>query len=71
MSKSNSSSTRFILLSIVLSSCLTSLPPLISGFLLLEISVTFGVDVGIGAQIRTAASVLGVIFAFVMGALSV
>jgi predicted MFS family arabinose efflux permease len=38
---------------------------------LLEISVTFGVDVGIGAQIRTASSVLGVIFAFVMGALSV
>jgi len=62
---------RFILFSLVVSAFSTWLPWVLAGLLLIEIGESFGVSVGVTGQIRTISSLLGVLTAFIMGALSV
>jgi DHA1 family putative efflux transporter-like MFS transporter len=49
----------------------TGFPQLIASLLLIEISLSFGVSVGVASQIKTAAFVVSVIMGLVMGGLSV
>jgi len=60
-----------VLPSLVLSRCVTALPPLVLGLLLIDIGETFGVHVGLTGQMRTASSFIGILFALITGALSV
>ncbi len=62
---------KLILPSLVISNFAIQLPPIVVGLLLVDIAHTFGQPVGITGQIRTLAMVLGVIFALLMGVLSV
>lgn len=62
---------RLILPSLVVSRCVTALPLIVTGLLMIEIGETFGVPVGISGQIRTASSILSIVFGLIMGALSV
>jgi len=65
------SSKRFILPSLVLARGVTQPPLIITGLLLIEVGNTFGVPVGVSGQIRTASFIISIIFALLMGALSV
>ena len=65
------SSGRTILPSLVIARCVVSPPLIVTGLLLIEIGNTFGVPVGVAGQIRTASSILGIIFALLMGVLTV
>lgn len=65
------SSGRLIFPSLVIARCVVPGPLIVTGLLLIEIGDTFGVSVGVAGQIRTASSILGIIFALLMGALSV
>jgi predicted MFS family arabinose efflux permease len=60
-----------LLLSLVISSFATQPPLIITGLLLIDIGLTFGYPVGVVGQIRTMASVVSVIIALLMGAMSV
>lgn len=64
------SSSVWLLLSLVLARGATQPPIILMGLLLIDIGTTFGVPVGVSAQIMTASYVLGIIFALFMGALS-
>jgi len=65
------SSSRLMLLSFMVSSFSTQPPGLITGLLLVDIGLTFGVQVGVSGQIRTLSSVVGVFTALLLGAVSV
>lgn len=56
---------------IVVSRFSSMTPSILTGLLLLEIASTFNVEVGIAAQMRTLASTIAMVFAVVMGVLSV
>jgi len=70
-SREVNSSTRLMLPSLVIARGVTQPPLIITGLLLIDIGNTFGVPVGVTGQIRTASFVLGIIFALIMGALSI
>jgi len=67
----NGSSRRLILPSIAVARCVVAPPLIVTGLLLIEISDAFGVSIGVAGQIRTASSILAIIFALLMGVLSV
>ncbi len=62
---------RFTLPSLVMSRFALQPSALLVGLLLLDIGGTFGLPVGVVGQLRTAASIVGVVSALLMGALSV
>jgi len=64
-------SSRLMLLSFMVSSFSTQPPGLITGLLLVDIGLTFGVQVGVSGQIRTLSSVVGVFTALLLGVVSV
>jgi len=64
-------SRRLMTLSFMVSSFATQPPGLITGLLLIDIGLTFGVQVGISGQIRTLSSVVGVIVALLLGVVSI
>ncbi|NQT08740.1 MFS transporter [Candidatus Bathyarchaeota archaeon] len=60
---------RLLLPAIVLSRFAAQPPGIITGILLIDIGMSFGVPVSIISQIRTSASILSMIFALLLGAL--
>lgn len=64
-------SSRLMLLSFMVSSFSTQPSGLITGLLLVDIGLTFGVQVGVSGQIRTLSSVVGVFTALLLGVVSV
>ena len=62
---------RLTLPSLVMSRFAIQPSALLVGLLLLDIGSTFGLPVGVVGQLRTAASIVGVVSALLMGALSV
>ncbi|MFP3951582.1 MAG: MFS transporter [Candidatus Bathyarchaeia archaeon] len=60
-----------LLPSLVFSAFATWIPWVLAGLLLIDIGESFGVPVGLTGQIRTLSSLIGVLMAFIMGALSV
>jgi DHA1 family inner membrane transport protein len=65
------SPSRLTLPSLVLSRFALQPGSLLISLLLIDIGGTFGLPVGVVGQLRTAASVVGVVFALLMGALSI
>lgn len=65
------STQRRILWAIIIASSVVMIPSFVSGILLLDISDTFGLPLGIVAQIFTAASILGVVSAIMLGMLTI
>lgn len=61
----------WVLASLFLSRFASATPSIVIGLLLLEIGQTFGTPVGVTGQMGTASSVMGILAAVVMGALSV
>lgn len=62
---------RLVIPSLAISGASMEPPGIVTSLLLIEIAATFGFNVGVGGQIRTAASTVGIISALAMGALSV
>ncbi len=62
---------RLVIPSLVLSRLNMTPPRNVAGFLLIDIGITFGYTVGVMGQIRTLASAMALIFALLMGILSV
>jgi len=62
---------KLVLPSLVLSRFATQPPAILTGLLLIDIGLTFECSVGVMGQIRTASGVASVVFALLMGALSV
>jgi predicted MFS family arabinose efflux permease len=62
---------KLILPSLVISAFATWIPWILTGLLLIDIGLTFGLSVGVTGQIRTISSIVGVISALLLGALSV
>jgi len=60
-----------ILLALAFSRFVSGTPGIIFGLLMIEIGQTFGSPVGITGQISTASSILGIIAAIIIGAISV
>ena len=60
---------RLLLPAIVLSRFAAQPPGIITGILLIDIGMSFGVPVSIMSQIRTSASILSMVFALLLGAL--
>ena len=67
---SDASTQRRILWAIIIASSVVMIPSFVSGVLLLDISDTFGLPLGVVAQIFTASSILGVISAIMLGMLT-
>ena len=65
------SSDKLITLSLVIARLATWPIGSITGLLLIDIALTFNQSVGVMGQIRTIGSLVGVIFALLMGVLSV
>lgn len=63
--------SRLFLPGIVLSQFSSMTPSILTGLLLIEIASTFNVNVGVAAQMNTVASTISMIFAIVLGILSV
>ena len=62
---------RLILPSLTFTSFVTGTPGILTGLLLIDIGLTFGVPVGIMGQVHTASSIVAFISALLVGALSV
>lgn len=62
---------RLILPTLYLSRFVSGTPSIVFGLLLIEIGQSFGSPIGITGQISTASSIIGIISAIIMGALSV
>jgi DHA1 family inner membrane transport protein len=62
---------RLILSSLTFTSFVTGTPGILTGLLLIDIGMTFGVPVGIMGQVHTASSIVAFISALLVGALSV
>ena len=60
-----------ILPSLTFTSFVTGTPGILTGLLLIDIDVTFGVPVGIMGQVHTASSIVAFISALLVGALSI
>jgi predicted MFS family arabinose efflux permease len=58
------------ILSLILSRGITNLPSLVVSLLLVDIATSFNVQVGVAGQIRTTSGILSIIFAILMGVLS-
>lgn len=58
------------ILSLILSRGITNLPTLVVSLLLVDIATSFDVQVGVAGQIRTTSGLLSIIFAILMGVLS-
>jgi predicted MFS family arabinose efflux permease len=58
------------ILSLILSRGITNLPSLVVSLLLVDIATSFNVQVGVAGQIRTTSGFLSIIFALLMGVLS-
>jgi predicted MFS family arabinose efflux permease len=58
------------ILSLILSKGITNLPSLVVSLLLVDIATTFNVQVGVAGQIRTTSGLLSILFAILMGVLS-
>ena len=61
---------RMVLPSLVISRFATMPPGLLTGLLLIDIGESFGLAVGVTSQVRTAASIVGVLSALLISALS-
>lgn len=59
------------ILSLIISRGITNLPSLVVSLLLVDIASTYNVPIGIAGQIRTTSGLLSIIFAIIMGILSV
>jgi predicted MFS family arabinose efflux permease len=70
MSKGGTLSEKLIIPSLFISTVVTFIPQLITSLLLIEISESFGIEVGIAGQIRTAAFITSLVLALLMGVLS-
>jgi len=68
---SDASNQRRILWAIIIASSVVMIPSFVSGVLLLDISDTFGLPLGVVAQIFTASSILGVVSAIMLGMLTI
>ena len=62
---------KLILPTLAFSSFATETPGILTGLLLIDIGVTFGVPVGIMGQVRTVSSIVAVFSALLVGVLSV
>lgn len=62
---------KLALLALILSRSATQPHLAVTGLLLIEIGLTFGTPVGVTGQIRTASSVIAILFSLLMGVLSV
>jgi len=62
---------RLVLPTLFITRFVMGTPGIVSGLLLIEMGASFGTPVGITGQIRTASSIMGVVAALVIGALSV
>jgi len=58
------------ILSLILSRGITNLPSLVVSLLLVDIATSFDVQVGVAGQIRTTSGLLSILFAILMGVLS-
>jgi DHA1 family inner membrane transport protein len=58
------------ILSLILSKGVTNLPSLVVSLLLVDIATSFDVQVGVAGQIRTTSGLLSILFAILMGVLS-
>ena len=58
------------ILSLILSRGITNLPSLVVSLLLVDIATSFDVQVGVAGQIRTTSGLLSIVFALLMGVLS-
>lgn len=65
------SGSSLVTLSLFLSAVVTFIPQLITSLLLIEISQSFGIEVGLAGQVRTIAFITSLVFALLMGILSV
>jgi len=65
------SGSSLVTLSLFLSAVVTFIPQLITSLLLIEISQSFGIEVGLAEQVRTIAFITSLVFALLMGILSV
>jgi predicted MFS family arabinose efflux permease len=61
----------FGIFSLILSRGIANLPSVVVSLLLVDIAASFNVPVGVAGQIRTTAGLLSIIFALVMGVISV
>lgn len=61
----------FGIFSLILSKGITNLPTLVVSLLLVDIATSFNVQVGVAGQIRTTSGLLSIVFALLMGVLSV
>jgi predicted MFS family arabinose efflux permease len=62
---------KFGILTLVISRGLTQLPVAVVSLLLVDIALSFNVEVGVAGQVSTAAGIMSILFGLVMGALSV
>lgn len=62
---------RLAILSFALSRGIATLPSLVISLLLIEVGTTFRVSVGVASQLNTASSMLAIVFAVLMGVVSV
>jgi predicted MFS family arabinose efflux permease len=69
--KSDNELSKFGILTLVMSRGLTMLPAAVVSLLLVDIALSFNVEVGVAGQVSTAASIMSILFGLVMGALSV
>jgi DHA1 family inner membrane transport protein len=65
------SGSALVTLSLFLSAVVTFIPQLITSLLLIEISQSFSIEVGLAGQVRTIAFISSLVFALLMGVLSV
>lgn len=63
-------SKKLVISSLFLSTVVTFIPQLITSLLLIEISESFGIEVGIAGQVRTASFITSLVLALLMGVLS-
>jgi DHA1 family bicyclomycin/chloramphenicol resistance-like MFS transporter len=69
--KSDNELGKFGILTLVMSRGLTMLPAAVVSLLLVDIAISFNVEVGFAGQVSTAAGIMSILFGLVMGALSV
>ena len=69
--KSDNDLGKFGILTLVIARGLTQLPVAVVSLLLVDIALSFNVEVGVAGQVSTAAGIMSILFGLVMGALSV
>lgn len=71
MAEGTGTREKLLIIPLVLSRGVTNLPSLVVSILLIEIGISFNVAPGIAGQLNTASSLLSIIFALLIGLLSV